>query len=121
MRRIVYLWLAGVFFALATLGAILPVLPTTPFLLLTSYFLVRSSPSLHQRLLRSRLFGGLLRDWHEKHGVRLHVKVSAVGAMIIAVAFSILFAKLTALLLAVLVIAAAVGLIVILRIPTIRP
>ena len=77
--RALYLSLAGLFFVLAVLGVFLPVLPTTPFLLLTSWCLVRSSPALHARLRRSPLFGPLLADWERHHGVRLYVKISALG------------------------------------------
>src|SRR5687767_7755696 len=88
VRRAVLLALAALFFGLAVLGAFLPVLPTTPFLLVTSWLLVRSSPRLHQRLRASRLFGGFLRDWEEHRGVRPHVKVTALVVMAAVVVLS---------------------------------
>lgn len=58
-------------------GAYLPVLPTTPFLLLATYFLARSWPELNQRVHRLPVFGRYLRDWEEHRGVRLEVKIWA--------------------------------------------
>jgi uncharacterized membrane protein YbaN (DUF454 family) len=115
-----YLSLAAVFFLLAALGAVLPVLPTTPFLLLTSWCLVRSSPGLNDRLKRSALFGPLLRDWEEHHGVRLHVKVSALCIIATAVTASIAFGNLGRTLTVVLLVLAGAGVVVILRLRTIR-
>ena len=60
-RRILYVVLAAVFFVLAIIGVVLPGLPTTPFLLLTSYFLSRSWPRMHQRLMDNKVFGPILR------------------------------------------------------------
>ena len=88
-RKLVCLSLASVFFACGILGVLLPGLPATPFLLLTSYFLIRSSPRLNAALLRSRLFGPILVDWQIHGGVRRHVKVQAVVAVTIAVAVTI--------------------------------
>ena len=85
IRRVVYLVLAAIFFALGAAGVILPGLPTTPFLLLTSFFLLRTSPGLNQRMLDSRLFGPILTDWQERGGVRRHVKVKAIGVVVIAI------------------------------------
>ena len=80
---------AAAFFAVGVLGVFLPVLPATPFLLLTSYFLVRSSPRLNAALLRSRFFGPILKDWQVHGGVRRDVKIQAIVIVVIAVAASI--------------------------------
>lgn len=80
----------GLFFVgVAYLGAILPGLPTTPWLLLASYCFARSSPRLQRWLLRSPVFGKLLRDWHEHRGVRRPVKVLAVCVIVPVVTASI--------------------------------
>ena len=67
-RRLFYLAAGWLCVALATAGALLPVLPTTPFLILAAGAFARSSPALARRLYRHRRFGPLLRDW-ERYGV----------------------------------------------------
>jgi len=88
-RRLMFLAFAAVFFSLGLLGVLLPGIPATPFLLLTSFFLVRSSPRLNARLLRSRAFGPILVDWQLHGGVRMHVRCKAIAAVMIAIASSI--------------------------------
>ena len=88
-RRAGLLLLAGGFFVLGALGAVLPFLPATPFLLLTSSFLVRSSPQLNAALLRSRFFGPILTDWQVHRGVRRDIKAKAVIIVIITVGVSL--------------------------------
>jgi uncharacterized membrane protein YbaN (DUF454 family) len=119
-RRVLYLTLAAIFFALAVLGALLPVLPTTPFLLLTSFLLVRSSPALNDRLLRSQTFGPLLEDWHRHRGVRPRVKAISIGCSLTAVALSAVYGNLSPLGLALLAAIAVTGIVVLLRLPVIR-
>ena len=75
--RVVYIFLATVFFVSGMFDVVLPVLPTTPFLLLMSYFLIRSSPWLYKRFIRLAIVGTPIRDWREKRGVRRHVKMVA--------------------------------------------
>ena len=57
------------------LGIPLPVLPTTPFLLLAAFCFARSSPRLLHWLMNNRLFGRYLRNYCEKKGVPARVKV----------------------------------------------
>lgn len=51
---------------LAILGALLPLLPTTPFLLLASACYLRGSERLYHRLMSSRFFGSYLKNLHER-------------------------------------------------------
>ncbi len=120
VRRAVYLAFGWFFLGMAVLGALLPVLPTTPFLLLTSYFFVRSSRRLNAMLLESRLFGPLLADWQKHRGVRLHVKISAIAVMFLSMTASITFGHLSLRLLALLIAGCTLGLVVVVRLPVIR-
>ena len=90
-RRILFLVLAGFFTVLGAVGAIVPVLPTTPFLLLASYFLARSSPRLNAALLNSRFLGPVLRDWQEHHGIRTDVRIQALVTVVIVLSLTIWF------------------------------
>lgn len=118
-RRIVFGVLAAFFFVLGAIGLILPGLPTTPFLLLTSYFLVRSVPSLNDRLLRSRIFGAVLTDWQQHRGVRKNVKLKAVVVVVAAVAAALWFSGLPLWAKFSIASFAAIGIVVISRLPSI--
>ena len=74
---------------MAYLGAVLPGLPTTPWVLLAGYCFARSSPRLERWLKRSPVFGRLLRDWEEHRGIRLWVKVLAVCLVVTVVTLSV--------------------------------
>jgi uncharacterized membrane protein YbaN (DUF454 family) len=116
-KRIVFMTLAGLFFLLGALGAILPILPTTPFLLLTSYFLARSSPRLNRWLLASRFFGPILKDWQQLGGVRPDVKVKAIMIVLVAVSLSLWLTDLPSMFRWIVATIALIGIGVILRLP----
>jgi uncharacterized membrane protein YbaN (DUF454 family) len=120
VTRAVYLTLAAVFFVLAAAGTVLPVLPTTPFLLLTSFCLARSSPGLNARLRRSPWFGPLLVDWETRRGVRPHVKATALTSMAAVVAYGLAGGVERPALRLVLVGLAVCGAVVVLRLKTLR-
>ncbi len=119
-RRPVYIALGGFFVLLGFVGAFLPIVPTTPFLLLASFFFVRSSPALNRRLLRSRLFGPFLRDWQRHRAVTRRVKATALVVMPVAVFCGAYFGDLSLPLVALLGVLALIGTIVVLRLPVIR-
>jgi uncharacterized protein len=91
LKRLCYVGAGLVCVGLAYLGAILPGLPTTPWVLLASYCFSRSSPRLNRWLKRSPLFGKLLRDWDEHGGIRPGVKAFAVCLVVVVVSLSLTF------------------------------
>ena len=119
-KKFLYLSLAGACRILGAAGAVLPGLPTTPFLLLTSYFLVRSSPRLNEVLLRSKFFGPILTDWQQQGAVRSHVKAQAITVVVTAVGVSIYLSEARLWSTITVVVLATIGVGVILRLPTAR-
>lgn len=90
-RRVLFVCAGLLCVGLAYLGALLPGLPTTPWVLLAGYCFSRSSPRLERWLKRSPVFGKLLRDWDEHRGIRRPVKVVAVCMVVTVVTLSIVF------------------------------
>jgi uncharacterized membrane protein YbaN (DUF454 family) len=76
------------------LGVLLPGLPTTPFLIGASYCFIRSSPRLHRWLRRSPVLGKVLHDWEVHRGIRRPVKVFAICLVVTVVSASIVFSSL---------------------------
>ena len=89
--RALLLAVGVVSFSLAVAGAVLPVLPTTPFLLLAAACFVRSSPKLHKRLLETRSLGPYLRQWEEDRSVPEAAKLRAYALVAVTFSSSILF------------------------------
>ena len=77
LARSCLLALGFLFLALAVVGAFLPVLPTTPFLLVAAACFARSSPAFHRRLLANRVFGPYLVQWQHDHSVPREAKRKA--------------------------------------------
>ncbi|HLP84609.1 MAG TPA: YbaN family protein [Phycisphaerales bacterium] len=82
-------------FALGGVGAVVPGMPTTVFLLLGSYFLVRSCPWLEDRLLTSRLFRPYAQFIRSREPMSTKARVAAITAMSISVAASLAALALT--------------------------
>ena len=84
--RLLFLCLGWFFVGLGLVGAFLPVLPTTPFLLLAVACFARSSPRLEAWLLNHPAFGPPLRNWREKRAISRKAKLSAVALMSVSYA-----------------------------------
>lgn len=120
-RRWLSIALGLVFVGLGALGVFLPVLPTTPFLILASACFVRSSPWLNAWLLNSPIFGPLLRDWQRHRRVRRRVKHLSAALLIMAVALSVWLGQLSSPWLIVVLVLALIGLAVVMRLPERSP
>ncbi|MAW59472.1 MAG: hypothetical protein CMJ94_01410 [Planctomycetes bacterium] len=77
--------------ALGAVGLFLPLLPTTPFLLLAAACFSRSSRRMHDWLLSNRVFGPILRDWEERGAVRRPVKWIATLLMLALISYPLGF------------------------------
>lgn len=81
-------WLAGsLALLLGIIGAFLPVLPTTPFVLLAAFCYSRASVRFHAMLLDNRVFGPLIREWHETRTIPRRAK--CLGLSMMAVSFTV--------------------------------
>lgn len=69
-------------------GAVLPLVPTTPFLLLAAFAFARSSPRFHDWLITHRHFGPVILDWEQHGSIDRRVKATAVVAMAVALALT---------------------------------
>lgn len=76
---------------LGVVGAFLPVLPTTPFVLLASYFFFHSSKVMHDWLLSHRTFGPLIRDWESYGIIRPSAKRLASVMIILSFCYPLFF------------------------------
>ena len=104
----------------AAVGLVLPLLPTTPFLLLAAACYCRSSDRLYQWLINNKWFGEYIRNYREGRGVPLRTKVFAVTVMWVTISISALFlVPILVVQVLLLVVAVAVS-IHILRLPTYR-
>ncbi len=76
---------------LGALGIFLPLLPTTPFLLLAAACYVRSSERLYRRLISIRWVGRYIKNYREGRGVPLFTKVTGIGLLWITIGYSVFY------------------------------
>lgn len=74
MKLILFV-LGWISFALGIVGAFLPILPTTPFLILSAYLFSKSSPRFHAWLLSLPVAGEGIKDWRENRVIKPRAKI----------------------------------------------
>ena len=92
--RAAYFILGWVFFALGAIGVLLPVVPTTPFMLLALWAFARSSDRFHHWLYHHRFFGPPLQQWNEYRVIPLYAKILSVSFMSISFVMMLFFSPL---------------------------
>lgn len=93
MHKPLFITLGLLLVGLAVLGIFLPVLPTTPFLLLALACFGKSSEKLHNWLLTNKTFGPFIRQWHETRSMPRKAKVYAIISIFIGGGISIYSAE----------------------------
>ena len=86
-----YKSLGFIFLGLAAIGVFLPLLPTTPFLLVSAACFARSSERWHQWLLSNKIFGPMIKDWQERKCIARSTKIFAISLVVLFGGYSILF------------------------------
>ena len=93
--KTLYIVLGSISLALGILGIFLPLLPTTPFLLLTATLYFKGSPRLYNWLLNHRHFGPYIRNFRENKAIPLRAKIISLvlmwGTMLYCIFFLIPF------------------------------
>lgn len=89
--RPVFFILGWLSLVLGFVGAFLPVLPTTPFLILSAFLFSKSSVKLHQWILSLPTFGPMIKDWEQNKVIRPKAKAMSVTMLSAAIWASIIW------------------------------
>lgn len=88
LKKYLYIILGTLTLLIGTIGIFLPILPTTPLLLLTAFFYLRSSKKLYQWLIHHRVFGAYIYSYVKFKAVPLKTKISALSILWVSILFS---------------------------------
>ena len=88
MKKTLYIIIGSLLVVLGTIGIFVPLLPTTIFLLLASYFFMKGSPKLNEKLLGNKYLGKYIKDYKENRGMPLKSKISSVIMLWISILIS---------------------------------
>lgn len=88
MGRVLWQALGLACIGAGAVGALLPLIPTTPFLLVAAFAFARSSPRLHEWLISHRQFGPLINNWRQYGAIDTRSKITAIVVMVAALAIT---------------------------------
>jgi uncharacterized membrane protein YbaN (DUF454 family) len=89
LKRPAYFLAGWLCLGLGLAGVVLPILPSTPFVLLAAACFARSSERFHRWLLEHRSFGPLVREWEQHRSIPYRTKLYAIALMSVTLAVSI--------------------------------
>jgi len=113
--RLTWLVVGLVSLALGALGVALPLLPTTPFILIAAVAFARSSNRLHAWLVNHDVFGTLIDNWQRHGAISRRAKAAAVGSMAAVLVISLAMAVPTVIIVLQLIVLGAAALFVLSR------
>ena len=109
LRSLVFMWLGHCFVLIGIIGVFLPILPTTPFLLIACFCYERGSPEFHKALTESRYLGPYIVAWKKYHVIPVRAKVLALSMIVISITGTLIFAPLLLVKVGVAIIGASVS------------
>ena len=92
LLRLLWVGLGCFFVGLGAIGAVVPGMPTTVFLVLAAACFIRSSQRLYDWLISNKTFGPYLKNYREGKGIPLRAKVIALSLIIIFVSVAVFYA-----------------------------
>lgn len=95
--------------SLGIIGVFLPLLPTTPFVLLSAYLFARGSKRLNNWLRNHRIFGEIIRDYQEDKSIPLHAKIYSISLLWLSISYATFFVATGKLWLQILLMSIATG------------
>ena len=90
--KIIYVILGTITLVLGTLGIFLPLLPTTPFYLLTAWFYMRGSDKLYHKVMNNKYFGSIVRNFQVDKSIPLKAKIFIISMLWCTISLSAFFA-----------------------------
>lgn len=92
IAKILWIILGSLFVIIGGIGAVVPGLPTTLFLILAAACYIRSSQKLYDWLITNKTFGPYLKDYREGRGMPRNAKILAVSMIVLFTGFAVFFA-----------------------------
>ncbi|TYQ13083.1 UNVERIFIED_CONTAM: uncharacterized membrane protein YbaN (DUF454 family) [Acetivibrio alkalicellulosi] len=89
--KILLVFIGSISVALGVLGIVLPLLPTTPFLLLAAFCYMKSSDKFYNRLINNKWLGIYIKNYIEKKGIPLKIKIFSITFLWISIGYSSIF------------------------------
>ncbi len=106
-KNLPYLIFGHLFLILGFIGVFLPLLPTTPFILLSAFCYSKGSERMHQWLLQNKIFGPLILEWRARGAIKLKAKIISTLMIVALFSYTLIFVQVS---IAIKVIVAMTGL-----------
>jgi len=90
LKKIIFVFLGVVSFSLGTVGIVIPGLPTTPFMILSSILFLNSSDKLYTWLTTHKKFGKYVLDFKKGKGITFKTKLYAQSMMLLTMSLSLI-------------------------------
>jgi len=91
LKKPIYILLGSISVVIGVIGIFLPGLPTTTFLLIASFFYVRSSPKLYDWLINHKVLGKFISDYQKHKAISLKHKILSLTMMWFFIGISVMY------------------------------